>query len=564
MSVCQGDTDFRTCRGAAAALAALLVFVPATARGAEPIVLHDVTAEAGVRFEHTDGSSGRMYVVETVTAGLALFDYDGDGDEDIYFVNGAPLTGTVVDQAPRNKLYRNDGNWRFTDVTSESKLGDTGYGMGVVAGDYDNDGDLDLYLSNYGPNVMYRNNGDGTFTDVTAETGTANGDLMGAGVVFLDMDSDGDLDLYASSYLLATDENHVEVLVDGVAIHPGPRQYPPAPDTLYRNNGNGTFTDVSAASGLADLVSSGMGVVAADFDHDGDTDIFVCNDRAANYLLQNDGRGRFTEVGLMAGVAYDHFAAEEGSMGVTCADYNNDGLLDLFVTSYQGETTTLYENRGDGLFDDVTRRTGAGTGTYPLVTWGNAVADFDHDGDRDIFMVGGHMGAGIARFDDRADYEQSPVLLRNDGSGRFEDVSAEGGAALQVRRASRGAAFDDLDDDGDLDVVILNTRSAATVLRNDTVSQGHWLRVRLRGVKTNGYGVGARVTLTAGDLTLVDEVHAGSGYQSHYGLTLHFGLGPRQRVDRIEVRWLGGGVEVFEGVEVDRVVTLTEGAGKAR
>ena len=526
------------------------------------INLHDVTAETGIEFEHTDGSSGRKYIVETVCAGLALFDYDGDGDDDIYLLNGAPLPGHKTARTPLNRLYRNDGNWQFKDVTLEARVGDAGYGMGVAAGDYDNDGDLDLYVNNFGPNVFYRNEGDGTFRDVTAETGTANGDQMGAGALFLDMEGDGDLDLYVSNYLLFTYETHVTSKVGNLMVYGGPRLYPPTPDTLYRNDGGGKFTDVSESSGIAAHHGAGMGITSGDFDGDGDTDIYICNDRGGNFLFRNDGQGHFEEEGLFSGVAFNQFGYEEGSMGVDCGDYDNDGLLDLFVTSYQGETATLYRNLGKGSFEDVSRESGAGAGTFEKVTWGNGFVDLDNDGDRDIFLVSGHTVDNIEEYDDRSTYRQSNVVLRNDGRGNFKDVSAQSGDGLQVVLTSRGSGFADLDNDGDLDIVILNTRSPATILRNDTVSDGAWLQVQLEGVTTNRDGVGARVTVTAGDLTQIDEVHTGRSYQSHYGMRLHFGLGAHRQVDRIEVRWLGGGVDVFENIKVNRLVTLREGTGE--
>ncbi len=522
------------------------------------ILLRDVTEKTGITFKHTDGGSGRRYIMETVSAGLALFDYDGDGDADVYFLNGAPLRGTKVTVAPKNALYRNDGDWKFTDVTDEAGIGDTGYGLGTAAGDYDNDGDLDLYLNNYGPNVLYRNNGDGTFADVTEEAGVGNGSKVGAGTCFLDMDKDGDLDLYVSNYLEFSYETHVECTTNGVPVYANPRHYPAAADTVFRNNGNGTFTDVSVESGVGLHPGWGMGIVCGDYDNDGDTDVFIGNDVAENFLFQNDGTGKFEEVGLITGAAYDLHGDEQGSMGVDCGDYDNDGWLDFFVTSYQDQLATLYKNLGDGVFQDVTLMTGAGAGTLPNVTWGNSFVDFDNDGDRDIFIACGHLQDNVALYDDTSTYLARNILLLNDGKGKFVDVSDKSGDGMLVKLSSRGAGFDDLDNDGDVDVVILNSRAEPTLVRNDTSNENHWLQVRLRGVKTNRDGVGARVTVVAGDLTLVDEVHSGRGYQSHYGMRLHFGLGKRDRVDRVEVRWIGGGVAVVKGVAVDGLLTITE------
>jgi hypothetical protein len=302
-------------------------------------------------------------------------------------------------------------------------------------------------------------------------------------------------------------------------------------------------------------------MVCADYDNDGDTDIFVGNDVAENFFFENDGTGKFQEVGLVLGASYDLRGNPQGSMGVDCGDYNNDGWLDFYQTSYQGQLAVLYENLGGRMLEDVTLLTGAGAGTMPYVTWGNGLVDFDNDGDRDVFVACGHLYDTVDRFDDTTSYLARNLLLRNAGDGRFVDVSREGGDGLAVKLSSRGAAFDDLDDDGDVDAVILNSRREPTVLRNDSASNNHWVQIRLRGVKTNRDGVGARVKVVAGDLSQVDEVHSGRGYQSHYGSRLHFGLGRHDRIDRLEVRWLGGGVDVLEGLAADQVLTIREGLG---
>jgi hypothetical protein len=523
-----------------------------------PIQLSDITKETGITFKHTDGSCGRYYIMETVSAGLALFDYDGDGDVDIYFLNGSPLPGKQSMVAPKNALYRNDGNWKFTDVTEKAAVGDTGYGLGVAVADYDNDGDLDIYLNNYGPNVMYRNNGDGTFADVTKQAGVGNGRKVGAGACFLDMDGDSDLDLYVANYLAFSSNTHAKVQALTKLMYAIPRYYQPVPDTLFRNNGNGTFTDVSADSGVGAHAGWGMGIICSDYDNDDDTDVFIANDVWENYLFQNDGNGHFGEVGLMAGVAYDGGGQAQGSMGVDCGDYDNDGWLDFYLTDYQDEQSTLYKNLGIAMFEDVTFVTGAAAGTQKKVTWGNGFVDFDNDGKRDIFIACGHLQDNIEQFDDSSTYHQQNILMMNTGDGKFVDVSDECGDGLKVKLSSRGAAFDDLDNDGDIDVVILNSRREPTILRNDSVNENHWIQICLQGVKTNRDGVGARVKVVAGDLTQIDEVHSGRGYQSHYGTRLHFGLGKRDRVDQVEVRWIAGGVDVVRNVEVDQVLNITE------
>ncbi len=523
-----------------------------------PIQFTDITGDTDITFRHNDGSSGRYYIVENVSAGLALFDYDNDGDIDIYFLSGGALRGAKFDVPPRNALYRNEGNWRFTDVTEQSGLGDPGHALGVAVGDYDNDGRQDLYVTNFGPNVLFHNNGDGTFSNVTKQAGVADGHKVGAGANFLDSDADGDLDLFSSSYVDFTYENHVAKTVKGHPIYVGPRAYKPTPDTLYRNNRDGTFSDISAASGIASERGTGMGTVCADYDNDGDTDIYVANDLRSNFLWQNDGTGRFEEIGLLAGLACNMNGDDMGSMGTGCGDYNNDGWLDFYVTAYQQQFPSLYKNFGDGQFEDVTMATGAGTGTNHTVTWGNDFADFDNDGDRDLFLALGHLEDNIELWDKRSTYHAKNMLFMNQGNGKFANVSDSAGDGLKVKLSSRGIGLDDLDNDGDVDIVVLNSRREPTLLRNDSPKPGHWLQITLRGVKSNRDGVGARVTVVAGDLTLVDEVHSGRGYQSHYGTRLHFGLGNRTHIDRVEVRWIGGGVDVFRNVKIDRRITLVE------
>lgn len=547
-------------RRLAAAGAALTLAGAPLDGGAAPssIQLRDMTRQTGIKFVHTDGSSGKRYIMETVASGLALLDYDGDGDVDIYFLNGAPLPGSESLAAAGNALYRNDGSWKFTDVSRASGVAGQGYALGVCVGDYNNDGYPDIYVNNFGPNVLYRNNGNGTFTDVTAAAGVANGDHVGAGACFLDIEGDGDLDLFVGNYIDFSYAKEHTRFVNGHPAYVGPMVYGPVPSTLYRNNGDGTFTDISRQSGIASQAGTAMGVVSADYDDDGDTDIIVGNDAMANFVWKNDGSGRFEEVGLISGLAYDRNGIGLGTMGVECADYDNDGRLDFYMTSYMKQWAVLYRNIGRGIFDDVTHLTGAGAGTYNQVTWGTGLVDFDNDGDRDLFIACGHLQDTVDLWDDTTSYEALNLLLENNGTGKFTDISSRAGDGMRIRRSSRGAAFDDLDNDGDLDVVILNSRREPTLLRNDSPARNHWIRVRVQGKRTNRDGIGARVKVVAGNLTQVAEVHSGRGYQSHYSMHPHFGLGPRAKVDRVEVRWVGGGITVLESPAPDRTVTITE------
>ncbi len=532
-----------------------------------PIRFADATAASGIGFVHTDGSSGQRYLVEPLSSGVATFDYDGDGWIDIYFPNGAPLPGaepTAGAPLPRHALYRNRGDGTFYDVSLAAGIDCHAYGLGVVAGDVDDDGDLDLVLTTFGPKLLYRNNGDGTFGDATATAGVADGEKVGAGAALLDADGDGDLDLYCTNYVRFTLDTHRVRMVKGFPAYAGPRDYPPWPDTFFRNEGDGTFVDTSASAGIAALAGPGMGVVCLDHDDDGDSDIYVGNDALeGNFLFQSDGRGGFREVALASGVAVNRFGAEIGSMGTEAGDIDNDGRIDLFVTDFQPDLPVLFCNLGGGIFEDVTAERGAGAGAWQFVTWGANIVDFDNDGLRDLFIACGHLNDNVESFDDTTTYRNHNILLRNTG-GKFVDVSAAAGLHDVPRRSARGTAADDLDNDGDVDLVILNSREAPTVLRNLDRERGgtnHWLQVRLKGVHSNRDGVGARVTITAGELVLVDEVRAGRGYQGHSGTRLHFGLGDRDAVDQIAVRWPSGLRETFDAT-ADGEVLLVEGTGR--
>lgn len=553
-------------RPTAFALAFLLASAACSARAilAEgPIILRDVTKQSGIAFRHTHGGSRQYYIVETVASGLATFDYDGDGLIDIYFLNGRPLRGTQWQgPPPKNRLYRNLGGFRFADVTEEAGVGDAGFGLGVAVADYDNDGLPDVYVNNYGPNVLYRNNGNGTFTDATKTAGVGRGDKVGAGANFLDIDGDGSLDLFVANYIVFTYENHVATMVRGTPWYAGPRSFPRQPNQLFRNRGDGTFTEITAESGIGASAGTGMGTIALDYDNDGRTDIFVCNDEHWNFLFRNEGAGKFTETALAAGVSANFAGEPVSGMGADAADYNHDGWLDLFMTDFREQNPILYKNLGCGAFEDVTTQAGAAAGSFPHVKWGCGFVDFDNDGHQDLFIGCGPLGEYARKIDlplFREDPEVAPILLRNTGDGKFINVSNSSGDGMRVKLVARGIAFDDLDNDGRVDVVILNSCRPPTVLRNESPTENHWVQIRLCGIKTNRDGVGARVKVVAGDLAQIAEVHSGRGYQSHWGSRLHFGLGKHDRIDRIEVRWIGGGVDVLENVRGDRLLTIREG-----
>jgi hypothetical protein len=436
-----------------------------------------------------------------------------------------------------------------------------GYGVGVAAADYNNDGRQDLYISNFGAKVLYRNDGDGRFTDVTKEAGVADGEQFGAGVCFLDIDNDSHLDLYVSNYTEFSYDTHVTRVRFGIPQYPGPLDFQPLLHSLYRNRGDGTFENVSQSSGIAGRPGPGMGAVCADYDNDGDIDIVCANDVAANFCFQNDGKGHFTEVAAAAGLAFNLDGLVTGNMGIDAADYDHDGWLDFFVTTYQNELPVLFHNQG-GVFRDVTARSAQAQRCYNNSKWGCGFADFDNDGFKDIFVGIGHLQVNIEKWDKTSTYEARPMLLRNNGKGRFEDVTDSAGDGLKIKCVARGVALEDLDNDGRIDVVISNSRRPPLVLRNQSKNDHHWLALKLRGVKVNRDAVGSRVKVTAGDLVQTDEVHSGRGYQSHFGTRLHFGLGQRDQIDKIEVRWPGGFTEVWEDVKPDQVVTLTEGTGQ--
>ena len=523
----------------------------------------DVTAEAGIDFEHFYGEGPLESILESSGAGVCFCDFVGDGGADIYLVNGALLEGEV-ENGPTNALYRNEGDGRFTDVTAAAGVGDIGYGMGCAGADYDNDGDLDIYVTNYGPNALYRNEGNGRFTDVGVQAGVAN-PLWSVCASWADFDNDGFLDLFVGNYLeFEADYAAARSLVslrEGYRYYPGPRDYESQPDVLYRNRGDGSFEDISDRAGLNPQLGKGMGCSSSDFDGDGDMDLVIGNDRTPNQLYRNDGNGRFTEMALWAGVAYDEAGHESGAMAPDFGDFDNDGLIDLFVTNFSFEYNTLYRNRGEEIFDDVTVEAGIAAPSYRYVGWGTGFLDYDNDGWLDIFVANGDVHEDMDIFSESVTFEQPDQLFHNEGDGSFTEVSAESGPHFLESRVGRGAAFADYDGDGDLDILILNAGGAVSLLRNDGGNREHWLALELVGRSGNRDGIGARVEVEAGSLRMVREVRSGASYLSQHEMRIFFGLGGRDRAEKVLIRWPGGGLDSLENIAANRLLIVTEGAG---
>ncbi len=372
------------------------------------------------------------------------------------------------------------------------------------------------------------------------------------------MDADGDLDLYVANYIQFAPSMNVKRIFNGYPSYPSPRDYLPVPDTLFRNEGDGTFTDVSESAGIRAQAGTGMGMVCIDGDQDGDTDVFVLNDFGENFYFENDGTGVFEEAAVLVGLAYNGYGLENASMGVDSGDLDNDGLIDFFMTCYQNEYTVHYRNNGGGNFEDISQQSQAGPPAYAYVNWGANIVDYDNDADKDLFIANGHTEDNIDKYDSSTAYQVPNMVLMNDGTGRFEDVSKKCGDGLKPIRSSRGSAWDDLDNDGDIDGVVLNAREAPTILRNDSKNSNHWIKLRVIGVQSSRDAIGAKVRVTAGGLTQVAEKQSGRGYQSHYGSLIHFGLSNAETIERVEVEWLGGQIDVLENVSADQVLTIVQ------
>lgn len=521
------------------------------------IRLTDVASSAGIDLLNVSGSPTKDYIVDANGAGGAFFDYDNDGDMDALLVNGSTLDGLAGGGDPMVGLYENDGDGRFRNVTDDSGLDRRGWGTGVCIADVDNDGFQDVYITAIGPNVLWRNTGERRF--VTTEE--ASDARWSTGCAFGDYDRDGHVDLYVANYLTfdaATVPRKGETSCGrfmNILVACGPRALPPESDALYRNAGDGRFLDVTEAAGVAHPGHYGFGVVFSDLDDDGWPDIYVANDSVPNFLFRNDGNGRFVEEALLRGVAVSRDGREQAGMGVDVGDYDGDGLRDLVVTNFAQDYTTLYRNRGGGTFADRSLESGLPADSY--LGWGVGLVDIDNDSLLDLFVANGHVYPDIDQTG-TSTYHQPNLLFRNRGRGRFSKVAAGDGLALA--RSSRGAAFGDYDNDGDIDVLISNIDDRPTLLRNDT-SGGRWVTLRLAGVMSNRDGIGAQVTVVAGGRRLVAEVRAGGSYVSHNDMRLHFGLGAEGTVDRVEIRWPSGLVERVDRLETNRFYEVLEGSG---
>jgi hypothetical protein len=524
-------------------------------------VYRDLSSKAGIDMVIRSGIPEKPFLVEGITGGVCLFDYNNDGRLDIYFVNGSNSGAYLANTtAYSSRLYRNNEGGTFSDVTKQAGVGGAGgWGMGCSSADFNNDGFEDLYVTNLGRNVLYRNNGNGTFSDVSRSSGT---DYLGwsTGSAWGDFDKDGLLDLYVANYVdfdfknlpLPGSGEFCRYL--GLPVMCGPRGLTGAADVFFRNNGNETFSDETEKRGLNAPSYFGLGVSAGDYDNDGDLDIFVANDSTPNFLFQNQGKGTFKEVGLLAGVAFNEDGNAQACMGVDLADYDNDGFLDVIVTNFARDTNTLYHNEGKGLFRDLSTHAGM-RDSYPYMGWGVNFIDYDNDGFRDIYVVNGHLYPQVDSTKAEMGYLQADLLYRNVGSGRFLNVSS---LLVHGKHVGRGAGFGDLNNDGRVDVVISNLDDQPSVLLNRHESNNHWIVVRCIGTESNRNALGSRVTIVTELGNQTGEVHSGGSYLSSGDQRLHFGLGQVKEIKELRINWPSGRSTLLRGIAVDQVLTIKE------
>src|ERR1700730_9434991 len=528
--------------------------------------LTDVAKQAGLTQPVIyGGTDSKSYIIEVVGCGVAFIDYDNDGWVDLLVLSGTRLEGAPPDAT--NRLYKNNRDGTFTDVTVKSGLVRTGWASAVTVGDYDNDGFDDIFITNYGENALYHNNGDGTFADVTDKAGLRHpGARYGSGCTWVDYDRDGRLDLFVANYLNTTLEKlpkpgeNADCNWKGVPVHCGPRGLPPGFVQLFRNNGDGTFTDVSGSSRVA--AASGaypMTAVAADYDNDGWPDIYVACDFTPSWLFRNQHDGTFREEGLERGVALSEDGLEQAGMGIGIGDYDLDGNLDMFKTNFADDTNVLYRNDGKGNFDDVTIRSGLGVETR-YVGWGTGIVDLDNDGFPDLFVATGSVYPEVERRLPTYPFRTPRLVFRNLGDGRFEELMEGAGSAVTAAHSSRGCAFGDFDNDGDMDILVMNMNEPPSLLRNDVSGGGHWLKVLLVGVQTNRSAIGTRVVARYGGRRQAQERLAQSSFYSANDRRLHFGLGTETAAD-LTIRWTNGTTETIPNVAADQLVTIREGAG---
>src|SRR5580704_13878737 len=536
-----------------------------------PVQFVDVAREAGLTTPNVwGGVDHKKYIIEAKGSGLAFFDYDNDGWLDIYLTNGTRLDEKwTAGKSPTSQLFRNNRDGTFTNVTEKSGLARTGWQTGVCVGDYDNDGWDDLFCCFWGHNILFHNNGDGTFSDVTRKAGLYHEQVRwGAGCTFLDYDRDGSLDLFVCNYVkfdleqAAASSRAASCQWKGIPVMCGPRGLIGDTNLLYHNNGDGSFTDVSEKAGiLKPGARFSITAVSYDFDNDGWPDIYVAVDSEPSMLFHNNHDGTFTDIGVTAGCAYSEAGHEQAGMGVAVGDYDCDGWLDIFKTNFADDTCNLYHNNGDGTFTDVTFASGIGINNR-YVAWGCAFADYDNDGWADIIQVNGHVYPEIEGHGIGQDFKNPRLVYKTTGQGRFKDVSSAMGPGINERFSSRGAAFGDYDNDGDLDALVLNMSEMPSLLRNDGGNKQNWIKIKLIGTKCNRTAIGARVRAVVGNHAQIDEVRSGSSVMSQNDLRLHFGLGKAQTVDLIEIKWpTTQKIERFTQVKANQILTIREGAG---